>query len=180
MDCRRKGRAKSPASAPASSSQTVPAEVAYISGCMNSSNQSSLSTPGTLPRSAGAWLSTGRRAASASSVRPLPTASARAGNTAARLMRWMWNHRPNTSSKGTPRWTNTNSEKSRSLTAVLARKLRASGVAKSGSQSSSSALAVAENWPSWSQLSQKPPTALTTANSSSGTPVSQEKRRNPR
>ena len=75
--------------------------------------------------------------------------------------------------------TNTNSENSRSLTASTPRKLRASGAPSSGSASSHSAVAMAENWPSWSQCSQKPPIALAKANSSSGTPVSQEKRRMP-
>ena len=48
----------------------------------------------------------------------VPSASARGGKTSARLMRWTWNHRPKISSSGTPIWTNTKSENSRSLTAA--------------------------------------------------------------
>ena len=177
--CGRKGSPSSNSSAALSSSQTTPADVASVSGWMKSRNQSSASAPGASATSAGAWLITGATSASASSAAKVPQASARGGNTAARLRRWMWNHRPNSSSSGTPRWMNMNSENSRSATAPAVRKLRAIGDPKTGSQSSHSAVAMAENWPSWSQLSQKPPTPLAKANSSSGTPVSQEKRRKP-
>ena len=92
-----------------------------------------------------AWLRTGAASASASRHASVPSASARGGNTAARLMRWMWNHSPNTSNSGTPMCTKTNSENSRSLTAATLRKLRVSGAASSGSASIHSAVACAEN-----------------------------------
>ena len=101
-----------------------------------------------MERSAGAWLITGCTSARANSAATQPPARRRGGNTAARLMRWMWNHNPNTSSSGTPRCTKTNSENSRSLTAAVLRKLRVSGEPKTGSASSNSAVAMAENWPS--------------------------------
>ena len=104
------------------------------SGCTNSSSQSKASAPGTMDRSAGAWLITGCAQREREQRRDAcRSASARGGNTAARLMRWMWNHSPNTSSSGTPRWTKTNSENRRSLTAAALRKLRVSGEAKIGS-----------------------------------------------
>ena len=95
-------------------------------------------------------------------------------------MRWTWNHRPNSISKGTPRCTKTNKENNRSLTAAALRKLRVSGDAKNGHQSNHSAVARAEYWPSWSQLSHKPQLALTKAKPSKGTPVNHEKRRKAR
>ena len=110
----------------------------------------------------------------------VPASSGRGGSTATRVMRWMWNHSPNSSSSGTPMCTNTKSENRRSLTAPEPRKLRAIGVGMKGRASIHSALAMAENWPSWSQLSQKPPIAVTKAKPISGTPVSQLKRRKPR
>ena len=94
-------------------------------------------------------------------------------------MRWMWNHNANTDSSGTPRCTNTSSEKRRSLSAAALRKLRVNGAANKGNQSSHSAVASAENWPSWSQFNQKPPIALMKTSSSKGTPVSHKKRRKP-
>ena len=112
---------------------TKAAELASTSGCTNSSSQSNARAPGTWARSAGAWLMTGCTTASSSKRGDAARASARGGNTAARLMRWMWNHRPNTSSSGTPRWMKTSSENRRSLTDAASRKLRVSGVAKSGS-----------------------------------------------
>ncbi len=107
-------------------------------------------------------------------------ASARGGQTAARVRRWMWNHRPNTSISGRPMCTKTNSENRRSLTAPTARKLRAIADETTGSASTHSAVAVAEYWPSWSQLIQKPPMAIAKTMPISGTPVSQAKRRTPR
>ena len=92
----------------------------------------------------------------------------------------MWNQRPNSSSSGTPMCTKMKSEKRRSFTASSARKLRVSGAASIGNASSHSAVAIAENWPSWSQLIQKPPIAPTKTKPISGTPVSQGKRRMPR
>ena len=50
---------------------------------------------------------------------------------------------------------------------------------KTGKASSHSAVAMAENWPSRSQLSQKPTMPAPKPNSSKGTPVSQENLRNP-
>ena len=54
---------------------------------MKSSSQSSASTSGTLARSAGAPLITGRMSASTNSTSSVPQANRRDGNTAARLMR---------------------------------------------------------------------------------------------
>ncbi len=132
-----------------------------------------------MPASAGGWLVIGAPSASTHSTAKVASASGRGGNTAARVSRCTWNHRPKIIISATPRWTKTKSENSRSPTAPTVRKLRASGVASSGSASSHSAVATAENWPSWSQLSQKPPIALTKANTINGTPVSHEKRRMP-
>ena len=70
---------------------------------MNNNHQSSASVSGTRDRSASPWLTTGSATDSATNVAVMPTASRRGGNTAARLMRWMWNQSPNTSSSGTPR-----------------------------------------------------------------------------
>ena len=100
---------------------------------------------GTRASAAGAWLVTGQASASTASVATRPSASARGGITAARVMRWMWNHSPNSSSSGTPMCTKTKSENRRSLTASTARKLRASGAAIKGSASNHSRLAMAEN-----------------------------------
>jgi hypothetical protein len=58
--------------------------------------------------------------------------------------------------------------------------LRANGLLRIGSMSSHSAVAMAENCPSLSQCSQKPPTALTAIIGSSAAPVHHEKRRNQR
>ena len=73
---------------------------------------------GTRASAAGAWLVTGQASASAASVADRPSASGRGGITAARVRRWMWNHSPNSSSSGTPRWTKTKSENRRSLDRV--------------------------------------------------------------
>ena len=135
-----------------------------VSGCTNSRIQSSASAAGTVREIGRRVAGTGAPSASANSTpKRAPAPARRGGNTAARVRRWMWNHSPNTSSSGTPRCTKTNSENRRSPTAPTVRKLRASGAARSGSASSHSAVAMAENWPSWSQLSQKPPIALTKA-----------------
>ena len=142
--CGRKGSAKSSAAPAPTTAQTKAGEVASTSGCTKSRIQSSRSASGTRASVAGAWLTTGLASASAASVANSPSASGRGGSTAARVMRWTWNHSPNSISSGAPMCTNTKSENRRSLTAPSTRKLRASGAASNGSASSHSAVAMAE------------------------------------